>query len=236
MFSPLLLSSVLRHHVSDTVNLGFVCGKTLIFDIGIIIMKPQVKHKFCRRIGSCLWGDATCPSVKRPYGAGSHGANKRRGKMSTYGELLLEKQKLKNYYAISEKQLRLAYAKAKKGTGRTTEKLIQILELRLDTLVFHTGLAPSIFAAKQAVNHGHILVDGKKLDRNSAQVKAGSVISINAEKSPAIADLAKRTDARLPGYVEVDKENCKATLVRIPTEDDVNTVADIMKVIEYYAR
>ena len=91
----------------------------------------RAKHKFCRRIGQCLWGDPTCPSVKRPYAAGPHGKGKR-SKLSTYGELLLEKQKLRNYYAISEKQLRIAFFKAKAGLGQTHEKLFRSLEQRLD--------------------------------------------------------------------------------------------------------
>ena len=120
----------------------------------------RAKHKFCRRIGQCLWGDPKCPSVKRPYAAGPHGKG-RRVKLSTYGELLLEKQKLRNYYAISEKQLRIAFAKAKSGLGLTHEKLFRSLEMRLDALVYRAGFAPTIFAAKQIVNHGHILVNGK---------------------------------------------------------------------------
>ena len=125
----------------------------------------RAKHKFCRRIGQCIWGDPKCPSVKRPYAAGPHGKG-RRVKLSTYGELLMEKQKLKNYYAISEKQLQIAYAKAKAGTGQTHEKLFRSLEQRLDAMVFRAGFAPTIFAAKQFVNHGHILVDGKRIDRS----------------------------------------------------------------------
>ena len=151
----------------------------------------QAKHKFCRRIGQCLWGDPKCPSVKRPYPAGPHGKG-RRAKLSTYGELQLEKQKLRYYYAISEKQLRIAYAKAKAGTGQTHEKLFRSLEQRLDAMVFRAGFAPTIFAAKQIVNHGHVYVNGKRVDRSSCIVKEGSVISIDAEKSPAIAELAKK--------------------------------------------
>ena len=184
----------------------------------------RAKHKFCRRIGQCLWGDPKCPSVKRPYAAGPHGKG-RRVKLSTYGELLMEKQKLKNYYAISEKQLQIAYAKAKAGMGQTHEKLFRSLEQRLDALVFRAGFAPTIFAAKQMVNHGHILVDGKRVDRSSCQVKEGQVISINAEKSPAIA-----------AYMEVDLDNLKATLVRAPQLEEIPVNVKIMSVIEYYAR
>ena len=146
----------------------------------------RAKHKFCRRIGQCLWGDPKCPSVKRPYAAGPHGKG-RRVKLSTYGELLMEKQKLRNYYAISEKQLQIAYAKAKAGLGQTHERLFRSLEQRLDAMVYRAGFAPTIFAAKQIVNHGHILLDGKRVDRSSCQVKEGQVITINAEKSHGIA-------------------------------------------------
>ena len=195
----------------------------------------RAKHKFCRRIGQCLWGDPKCPSVKRPYAAGPHGKG-RRVKLSTYGELLMEKQKLKNYYAISEKQLQIAYAKAKAGMGQTHEKLFRSLEQRLDALVFRAGFAPTIFAAKQMVNHGHILVDGKRVDRSSYQVREQSVISINAEKSPAIAEVAKSSNTTVPSYLEVDREALKATLVRIPAVEEIQTDVQIMSVIEYYAR
>ena len=195
----------------------------------------QAKHKFCRRVGQCLWGDPKCPSVKRPYPAGPHGKG-RRAKLSTYGTLLMEKQKLRNHYAISEKQLRIAYAKAKAGLGQTHERLFRSLEQRLDAMVYRAGFAPTIFAAKQIVNHGHILVDGKRLDRASAIVKPGSVITINAEKSPAIAEMAKKSNSTVPAYMEVDLEALKATLVRIPQIEEIPVSVKIMSVIEYYAR
>ena len=195
----------------------------------------RAKHKFCRRIGQCLWGDPTCPSVKRPYAAGPHGKGKR-NKLSTYGELLLEKQKLRNYYAISEKQLRIAFFKAKAGLGQTHEKLFRSLEQRLDAMVYRAGFAPTIFAAKQMVNHGHILVDGKRVDRASGVLKEGQTISINAEKSPALAEAAKKSNAAPPAYLEVDLDNLKATLVRAPQIDEIPVQVKIMSVIEYYAR
>ncbi len=199
-------------------------------------VKAQAKHKFCRRIGECIWDDPKCPSVKRPYPAGGQGKNARRKKLSTYGELLQEKQKLRFHYAISEKQLRIAYAKAKQGQGQAHEKLFQNLEQRLDAMVFRSGLAPTIFAAKQYVNHGHILVDGKRVDRSSYKVMEGQVISINAEKSPAVAEAAKNTQRAIPGYLEVDIDNFKATLIRKPEVEEIPVKANIMSVIEYYAR
>ena len=190
----------------------------------------RAKHKFCRRIGQCLWGDPKCPSVKRPYAAGPHGKG-RRSKLSTYGELLMEKQKLRNYYAISEKQLRIAFAKAKSGEGQTHEKLFRSLELRLDAMVYRAGFAPTIFAAKQMVNHGHVYVDGKRVDRSSYQLKEGQVITINAEKSPAIAEMAKKSNNTIPPYMEVDLEALKATLVREPNLDEIPVNVQIMSVI-----
>ena len=195
----------------------------------------RAKHKFCRRIGQCLWGDPKCPSVKRPYAAGPHGKG-RRAKLSTYGELLMEKQKLRNYYAISEKQLRIAFAKAKSGLGLTHEKLFRSLEMRLDALVYRAGFAPTIFAAKQIVNHGHILVDGKRVDRSSCVVKEGQVISIDAAKSPAAAEAAKKSNNVVPPYMEVDLDNLKATLVRAPQLEEIPVPVKIMSVVEYYAR
>ena len=195
----------------------------------------QAKHKFCRRIGQCIWNDPKCPSVKRPYPAGPHGKG-RRAKLSTYGELLIEKQKLRFHYAISEKQLAIAYQKAKMGTGLAHEKLFRSLEQRLDALVYRCGFAPTIFAAKQLVNHGHVLVDGKRVDRSSCLVKEGQVISINAEKSPKLAEVAKKNNTTAPAYMEVDLDNLKATLVRAPQVEEIPVAVKIMSVIEYYAR
>ena len=195
----------------------------------------QAKHKFCRRVGQCLWGDPKCPSVKRPYPAGPHGKG-RRAKLSTYGTLLMEKQKLRNHYAISEKQLRIAYAKAKAGLGQTHERLFRSLEQRLDAMVYRAGFAPTIFAAKQIVNHGHILVDGKRVDRSSCVVKEGQVISIDAAKSPAAAEAAKKSNNIVPPYMEVDLDNLKATLVRAPQLEEIPVPVKIMSVVEYYAR
>jgi small subunit ribosomal protein S4 len=199
-------------------------------------IRSQAKHKFCRRIGACIWGSPKCPSVKRPYAAGQHGKTARRKKLSTFGTLLLEKQKLRYHYAISEKQLQIAYAKAKKGEGQAHEKLFRNLEQRLDSLVFHSGFAPSIFSAKQFVTHGHILVDGKRIDRSSYVVKEGQVISINAEKSPSIADAAKKSNTTAPGYLEVDLDALKVTLTRAPELEEIPVDVNIMSVIEFYAR
>ncbi len=197
--------------------------------------RTGAKHKLCRRIGSCVWGNPKCPSAKRAYPAGSTGKS-RRGKLSTYGELLLEKQRLRAHYDLNERQLRFAYKKAKLGTGSTPEKLLRLLELRLASVVFRSGLTPSIFAAKQAVCHRHVLVDGKTVDRSGAHVRPGQTVSINPEKSPSVATIAQRTDVVPPTYLEVDRANCKATVARLPLLDEIPTGVEIMRVVEYYAR
>ncbi len=209
------------------------------------------KHTLCRRVGYCLWGKANCPtnsrtikdkngndvqSKERAYPAGQHGPTKRRGKLSTYGELLLEKQKLRAYYDISERQLHFLYVEAKKGNSVTGTKLMQFLEMRLMTAVYRAGLAPTIFAARQAVSHGHILVNGKRVNRPSYRLKPGQVISIDEEKSPVIAEIAKGNDALVPAFYEREKGSCKATYLHEPTAEEIQNNIDITKVIEYYAR
>jgi small subunit ribosomal protein S4 len=199
-------------------------------------MKNGPKHKLCRRLGTCVWGSPKCPSVRRPYSAGQHGNNRRRRKLSTYGELLLEKQKLRTHYQLTEKQLRFVYHQAKAGDGATGEKLLRFLELRLSSVIYRSGLAPTIFAAKQAVSHRHVMVDGKIVNRGGFRLRAGQVVSINAEKSPAIAEIAKSTDIVPPPYLELDKEHCRVTVAREPLPEEIPAGVEIMRVVEYYAR
>jgi len=194
------------------------------------------KHKLCRRTGSCVWGSPKCPSVKRPYAAGAQGQTRRRSKLSTYGELLLEKQKLRAHYALTEKQLRFVYHKAHAGSGATGEKLLRSLETTLSAIVFRSGLAPSIFAAKQAVCHRHVLVDGRIVDRSGYQVRPGQIVSISPQRSPALASIAQRSDVVVPPYLECDRENAKVTLGREPLVEEIPANIEITRVVEYYAR
>lgn len=198
-------------------------------------MKRGPKHKLCRRIGSCVWGDAKCPSVKRPFPAGSDPKGRRK-KLSTYGELLQEKQKLRAHYALNERQLRVAYSRAKSGVGSTPEKFLSSLEMRLASVVYRSGLTPSIFAAKQAVCHRHVAVDGRVVDRGSYIVRPGQVVSINPEKSASLATISQNTDCIAPPYLEVDKPNCKVTVARTPMVEEIPANVEIMRVVEYYAR
>lgn len=200
-------------------------------------MSKGAKHKLCRRVGSCVWGNPKCPSNRRPYPAGSS-AKTRQQKLSTYGELLQEKQKLKAHYDLSEKQLRFLYKKAHKGSGETStpEKLMQGLELRLASVVWRSGLAPTIFAAKQAVNHRHVYVENRVVDVSGYTVTPGQTVSINSDKSPYVATTAQNTEIEVPPYLEVDKSDCRAKVARLPILDEIPANVDVMRVIEFYAR
>ncbi len=198
-------------------------------------MQDRAKHKLCRRLGACIWGKAKCPSNKRPYPAGQHGKTSK-NKLSTFGGLLIQKQRLKVYYGLSEKQLHLSFVDAKKGRTQTDQKLLRNLEFRLDATVYRSGLAPTIHAARQFVVHRHILIDGKIVDRPSYRLHPGQVISINVEKDPALANIAKTTNCEIPPYLEVDKENCKAKVIREPMVEENPSGVELMRVIEFYAR
>ena len=198
--------------------------------------QAQAKHKLCRRIGYCVWGMAKCPSVKRPYAAGLQGKNAKRKKLSTYGEMMQEKQKLKAHYALTENQLRNTFLAAKRIEGKTNEILMQHLEFRLDAAVYHAGFAPTVFAAKQFVNHRHILVNGRIVDRGSFKLRVGDVISINAEKSAKVAEIAKAVETAAPAYFEVDKEALKITVARQPMIEEIPVNVESLRVVEYYAR
>ena len=198
--------------------------------------QARAKHKLCRRLGYCVWNSPKCPSVKRPYPAGLQGKNAKRKKLSTFAEMMQEKQKLKAHYSLTERQLRATFLKAKRGEGRTNEKMMRMIEMRLDAVVYHSGIAPTIFAAKQYVSHRHIRVDGRVVDRGSYLLKPGQVISINAEKSPTVAENAKAVNATVPAYFDVDKEALKVTLTREPMLEEIPVQVNAMRVVEYYAR
>ncbi len=198
--------------------------------------QAQAKHKLCRRLGYCIWNMPKCPSVKRPYAAGLQGKNRKKSKLSTYGVMMQEKQKLKAHYALTESQLRNLFLVAKRKEGRTNETLMQHIEMRLDATVYHSGMAPTIFAAKQFVSHRHILVDGKIVDRPSFQLKPGQVVSINAEKSPKVAEIAREVNSTVPPYYETNKEELKVTVLREPMIEEIPVQVEAMRVVEYYAR
>ena len=200
--------------------------------------KVQAKHKLCRRLGYCVWNMPNCPTVKgkaRTYAAGLQGKAAKRKKLSTYGEMMQEKQKLKAHYALTENQLRNTFLAAKRIEGKTNEILMQRLEFRLDAAVYHAGFAPTVFAAKQFVNHRHILVNGKIVDRGSYILRIGDVITVK-EKSAKVAEIAKAVTTTAPAYFEVDKEALKIIVARQPMIEEIPVNVESLRVVEYYAR
>lgn len=197
------------------------------------------KFKINRRLGVNLWGRAKSPVEKRAYGPGQHGQHK--GKPTDYGTQLLAKQKLKGYYGnVSEKQLRKYYAEAIRRTGDTSELLIGLLECRLDAIVYRMKFVPSVFAARQFVNHGHILVNGKRVNIPSYQVKEGDEISIR-EKSrqlTIVLEAEASAEREVPEYMQVDHKAGKGTFLHMPKLADVPYPVQMEPnlVVEFYSR
>ena len=200
----------------------------------------ESKHKVDRRLKVNLWGRPKSPFNSRNYPPGQHGKNKR-GKPSDYGTQLEAKQKMKFYYGnINERQFRNIYRKAIKKRGNTTENLVGYLERRLDTVIYRAKFATTVFSARQLINHGHIRVNGKKVNIPSYLVKAEDTIDIK-EKSKNITTIvgalvSKERD--VPDYIQMDEKNKKAKLVRVPKFSEIPypTIMEPSLVIEYYSR
>lgn len=197
------------------------------------------KVRLSRRAGVPLTRKAVKYFEKRPYPPGEHGRRVRRSN-SDYGLRQLEKQKLRWYYDLSEKQLSRTFDSARKRSGRTGEELIAELELRLATVVLRAGLAPSIYAARQFVNHGHITVDGRKVDIPSYKVKPGQVIGVR-EKSRAMVPFIEaaegvHADERIAGYLAVSHKELRVAVVDRPKRDQVPVPFNEQLVVEYYSR
>ena len=174
---------------------------------------------------------------KRAYIPGQHGSPTRRIKQSNYGLQQAEKQKIRHMYGLNEKQFYNTYVKASKMKGVTGTNLLVMLESRLDNLVYRMGFARTRRGARQLVNHGHILVNGKKVDIPSAQIKPGSVIEVkeSSRNNAAIAD-ALEANVSFKDYVEVDKDNRKGKYVRLPERKELNQEVNELLVVEYYNR
>ncbi len=174
--------------------------------------------------------------ARRPYAPGQHG-NDRRKKLSEYGVQLQEKQKVRTMYGLNEKQFRRLFEKASKMKGVTGENLLRLLESRLDNLVFRMGLANTRRGARQVVNHGHITVNGVKVDIPSYSCKPGDVIAVkeNSLDHPAIkAAMEARTS--LPAYVSFDKNKMAGTYVRLPERSELNSEINESLIVEFYNR
>lgn len=195
------------------------------------------KHKLCRRLGSCIWGSTKCPSIKRPYGAGQHGQGARR-KLSVYGMQLQEKQKIRTHYGLLERQMRNTFAKAQRMGGVTGTNLLMLLESRLDCIVYRLGFARSIPQARQFVVHGHILVNGKKVDRPSFLVKMGMVVSIDerSRKVPLIAEGVANPPAVIPEYLERVADSFEGKMTAVPNLETIPFKTNTDAVIGFYSR
>lgn len=199
----------------------------------------NAKKKTNRRYGANLWGDPKSPLNKREYAPGQHG--QRRKKMTDYGEQLYAKQKLKTYYGnVNEKQFHKYYVEAVRRGGDSAENLVGILESRLDNLVYKAKFVPTIFASRQFVNHGHVTVNGKKVNIPSYMVKVGDVIEVR-EKSkqlPIVIAAFESSTREVPGYLEVDGKKLTAKYTFTPKLDDIpyGCVMEPNLVIEYYSR
>ncbi len=202
--------------------------------------RVNAKYKVSRRLGASLWGNAKDPFHKRAYAPGQHGVAKRK-KTSDYGSQLREKQKLKGYYGnITERQFRKIYAEAVRRRGDTGENLIGLLESRLDTVIYRMGVVATPFAARQFVSHGHVRVNGKKVNIPSYQVSEGDVIELR-EKSKQLAvvlEMIANPERSVPEYIEFDNKEVKAKYIRVPKLAEVPypTVMQPNFVIEFYSR
>lgn len=199
----------------------------------------RAKHKLDRRVGENVWGRPKSPVNKRDYGPGMHG-QRRKGKLSDFGLQLRAKQKLKGYYGnITERHFEKTYNEAVRRRGNTAEHLIGLLESRLDAVVYRAKFVPTVFAARQFVNHGHIKVNGVRTNIPSYRCKPGDVIEIK-EKSRNMAlvlEALQLPERDIPDYIEVDPKKMTATFLRVPEFAEVPYASTMEPnlVVEYYS-
>jgi ribosomal protein S4, bacterial/organelle type len=202
--------------------------------------RPTSKYKLDRRMGQNIWGRPKSPVNRRDYGPGQHGPN-RRGKLSDFGQQLMAKQKLKGYYGnIGEKQFRKYYKEANRLRGDTSQNLISLLESRLDAVVYRMKLAPTVFAARQLVSHGHIEVNGKRVNVGSYMVQEGDVVAVK-QKSRNHQNVIQGLESQerdVPEYLSVDEKKAQGTFIRRPVLEDVPYAVQMEPnlVVEFYSR
>ena len=202
--------------------------------------RHEAKYKIDRRMGQNVWGRPKSPVNRREYGPGQHG-QRRKGKLSDYGVQLRAKQKLRGYYGnISERQFHGIYQEARRLKGDTGAHMIELLERRLDAIVYRAKLVPTVFAARQFISHGHITVNGKRVTIASMRVKVGDTVEVK-EKSKQIALVLESVglpERDVPDYIEVDHSKMTAKLIRIPQLGDVPYPVQMEPhlVVEFYSR
>jgi small subunit ribosomal protein S4 len=202
--------------------------------------RAEAKYKLDRRMGQNIWGRPKSPVNRREYGPGQHG-QRRKGKLSDFGTQLRAKQKLKGYYAnISERQFHSIYVEAGRLKGDTGENLIGLLERRLDIVVYRSKFVPTIFAARQFINHGHVKVNGRKVNIASYKLKVGDLVEVKeASKQLALVLEASQLPERdTPEFLEVDHNKMTAKFNRIPQLSDVPFPVQMEPhlIVEYYSR
>jgi len=202
--------------------------------------RQNSKYKIDRRMGENIWGRPKSPVNKRSYGPGQHG-QRRAKKLSDYGTQLQAKQKLKGYYGnITERQFRKYYQDASRRPGDTGENMIGLLETRLDTVVYRAKFVPTPFAARQLVNHGHVIVNGKRVNIASYQVKDNDAIELRskAKEMVVVLESVKSGERDVPDYLEVDHDRMKGRFVRAPKLADVPYPVSMEPnlVVEFYSR
>ncbi|WP_339737817.1 30S ribosomal protein S4 [uncultured Maricaulis sp.] len=197
------------------------------------------KYKIDRRMGENLWGRPKSPVNSRSYGPGQHG-QRRKSKVSEFGLQLRAKQKLKGYYGnITEKQFRRTFDEASRRKGNAAENLIGLLESRLDALVYRAKFVPTVFAARQFVNHGHVMVNGKRVNIASYRCKTGDVVEVR-ERSRSMAlvlEALESPERDIPDYLDLDTKGMKVTFVRVPEFAEVPYPVQMEPnlVIEFYS-
>jgi small subunit ribosomal protein S4 len=202
--------------------------------------RSESKYKLDRRMGQNIWGRPKSPVNKREYGPGQHG-QRRKSKLSDFGVQLKAKQKLRGYYGnISEKQFRGIYDEAIRMKGDSGANMIGLLERRLDAVIYRAKFVPTVFAARQFINHGHVKVNGKKVNIASYRVKVGDVIEIR-EKSKQmnlVLEAQALAERDVPDYISVDTGKMSAQMARVPAPSDVPYPVQMEPhlVVEYYSR
>jgi small subunit ribosomal protein S4 len=195
------------------------------------------KVKLSRQLGVPLTSKAAKIMERKPHPPGAHGLSRnRRAKVSDYKKQLIEKQRLRWQYNISEKQMLNYYKKSSQKTGNTSDNLATMLETRLDAIVYRGGLARTVFAARQYVCHGHIEVNGKRVDIPSYRVRVNDVVTVRTKsrKIECFNDAVK--GARPPEYLAISKPELSITLMTAPEREKIPVICDFPLVIEYYSR
>jgi small subunit ribosomal protein S4 len=199
------------------------------------------KGKLVRRFGMNIFENPKYDRLleNKAHSPGQHGAKQQRRKVSDYGQQLIEKQKLKHSYGLLEKQFRLTFDRAARQRGVTGDNLLRLLEARLDNAVFRAGFGSTRSQARQLVNHGHLKVNGRRVDIPSYQLKAGDEISVRERDKSRLLITRNIEDSPVfqrPGWIETDSQQLKANVIRLPQGDEIQTSINAQLIVELYSK